>query len=100
MPMRNGFYLVLITVLLSAPMAFCQAGSSRDIRADEQQLQRFQWQLQQDQSRLSFDRHNHVSRGLIHEDEARVRRDRDAIRVLRADIRRDRRLRRRRQALL
>ena len=98
--MRNGFYLVLITVLLSAPMAFCQAGSSRDIRADEQQLQRFQWQLQQDQSRLSFDRHNHVSRGLIHEDEARVRRDRDAIRVLRANIRRDRRLRRRRQALL
>jgi hypothetical protein len=98
--MRNGFYLVLLTGLLSAPMAFCQAGSSRDIRADEQQLQRYQWQLQQDQSRLSFDRHHHVSHGLIHEDEARVRRDRDAIRVLRADIRRDRRLRRRRQVIL
>ncbi len=96
--MRNGFYLVLITGLLSVPLAFGQAGSSRDVRADEQQLQRFQWQLQQDQSRLSFDRHHHVSHGLLHEDEARVRRDKDAIRVLRADIRRDRH--RRRQAIL
>lgn len=98
--MRNAFYLVLITGLLPTPMAFCQAGSSRDIHADQQQLQRFQWQLQQDQSRLSFDRHHHVSRTLIQEDEARVRRDRDAIRVLRADIRRDRWLRHRRQAIL
>jgi hypothetical protein len=100
MPMRNGFYLVLITGLLSVPMAFCQDGLSRDIRADQQQLQRYQWQLQQDQSRLSFDRHHHASRSLIREDEARVRRDRDAIRGLRADIRRDRRFRHRRQAIL
>jgi hypothetical protein len=98
--MRNGFYLVLTIVLTSAPMAFGQAGTSRDLRADEQQLQRFQWQLEQDQGRLSFDRHHHASRGLIHEDQARVRRDRDAIRLLRADIRRDRRMHRRRYAML
>jgi len=98
--MRNGFYLVIATLLLSAPMALGQAGSSRDLRADEQQLQRFRWQLQQDQSRLSFDRHHHTSHSLIHEDEARVRRDREAIRVLRADMRRDRRIRHRRYASL
>jgi len=99
MPMRNAFYLVLTIVLMSAPMALGQAGSSRDIRADEQQLQHYQWQLQQDQSRLSFDRHHHARHSLIREDEARVRRDRDAIRVLRADIHRDRRIRRRRASL-
>jgi hypothetical protein len=98
--MRNGFYLVIATLLLSAPMALGQAGSSRDLRADEQQLQRFRWQLQQDQSRLSFDRQHHTSHSLIHEDEARVRRDREAIRVLRADMRRDRRIRHRRYASL
>jgi hypothetical protein len=98
--MRNGFYLVIITLLLSAPLAFGQAGSSRDLRGDEQQLQRFQWQLQQDRSRLSFDRHHHASHSLIHEDEARVHRDREAIRLLRADMRRDRRLRHRRYASL
>ena len=98
--MRNGFYLVIITLLLSTPVAFGQAGSSRELRADEQQMQRFQWQLQQDQSRLSFDRHHHASHSLIHEDEARVRRDRESIRVLRADMRRERRLRHRRYASL
>jgi hypothetical protein len=98
--MRNGFYLVFTIALITTPMAFGQAGSSRDLRADEQQLQHYQWQLQQDQSRLSFDRHHHASHSLIHEDEARVRRDRDALRALRADIRRDRRLRRRRYAML
>jgi hypothetical protein len=98
--MRNGFYLVITIALLSTPMAFSQAGTSRDLRADEQQLQHFQLQLDQDQSRLSFDRHHHASRGLIHEDQARVRRDRDAIRALRADIRRDRRMRHRRYAML
>jgi hypothetical protein len=100
MPMRNGFYLVLTIVLVSAPMAFGQAGTSRDLRADEQQLQHSQWQLEQDQGRLSFDRQHHASRSLIREDQARVRRDRDAIRLLRADIRRDRRLRRRHSAML
>jgi hypothetical protein len=100
MPMRNGFYLVLTMVLVSTPMAFGQAGTSRDLRADEQQLQHSQWQLEQDQGRLSFDRQHHASRGLIHEDQARVRHDRDAIRRLRADIRRDRRLRRRHYAML
>jgi hypothetical protein len=98
--MRNGFYLVLTIVLVSTPMAFGQAGTSRDLRADEQQLQHFQWQLEQDQGRLSFDRQHHASRSLIHEDQARVRRDRDAIRLLRADIRRDKRLRRRHSAML
>jgi hypothetical protein len=100
MPMRNGFYLVLTIVLVSAPMALGQDGPSRDIRADEQQLQHYEWQLQQDQSRLSFDRHHHVSHTLIREDEGRVHRDREAIRVLRADIRRDRRMHRRRYAAL
>jgi hypothetical protein len=98
--MRSGFYLVITIVLVSTPMAFSQAGTSRDLRADEQQLQHFQWQLEQDQGRLSFDRHHHASRSLIHEDQARVRRDRDAIRLLRADIRRDRRMHRRRYAML
>jgi hypothetical protein len=98
--MRNGFYLVLTILLISAPMASGQAGSSRDLRADEQQLKHVQWQLEQDQGRLSFDRHHHASRGLIHEEQARVRRDRDAIRLLRADIRRDRRMHRRRYAML
>jgi len=98
--MRNGFYLVLTIVLVSAPMAFGQTGTSRDLRADEQQLQHVQWQLEQDQGRLSFDRQHHASRNLIHEDQARVRRDRDAIRLLRADIHRDRRLRRRHSAML
>src|SRR5471032_2233202 len=100
MPMRNGFYLVIVTLLLSAPMALGQAGSSRDLRADEQQLQRFRWQLQQDQSRLSFDRHHHTSHSLILEDETRVRRDRQANRVLRADMRGNRRIRHRRYASL
>jgi len=98
--MRNGFYLVFTIAFLATLPVFGQAGSSRDLRADEQQLQHYQWQLQQDKSRLSFDRHHHASHSLIHEDEARVRRDRDAVRALRADIRRDRRLRRRRYAML
>jgi len=98
--MRNGCYLVFTIAFLATLPAFGQAGSSRDLHADEQQLQHYQWQLQQDQSRLSFDRHHHASHSLIHEDEARVRRDRDAVRALRADIRRDRRLRRRRYAML
>lgn len=98
--MRHGFYLVLTIIVMSAPMAFSQAGSSRDVRADEQQLQRFQWQLDQDRGRLSYDRQHHASRSLIHEDEARVRHDREAIRLLRADIRRDRRLHRRSYASL
>lgn len=98
--MRNGFYLVLTIALTSAPIAFSQAGSSRDLRADEQQLQHLQLQLEQDQDRLTFDRRHHASHGLIHEDQARVRRDREEVRRLRADIRRDRRLRHRRYAIL
>lgn len=96
--MRNGFYLVLTILLISAPMASGQAGSSRDMRADEQQLKHVQWQLEQDQGRLSFDRRHHASHGLIREDQARVRRDREEVRRLRADIRRDRH--RRRYAML
>ena len=87
---------VLTAITLLPVLGFSQAGSGRDLHEDEQQLDRLQWQLRHDRERLAFDRRHHAGRGRIHEDEEQVRRDKSAINSLRADMRRDRRLRQRR----
>lgn len=87
---------VLTVITLLPLLGFTQAGSGRDLREDERQLDRLQWQLRHDRERLAYDRHHHVGRARIHEDEQQVRGDKAAINSLRADMRRDRRLRQRR----
>ncbi len=86
---------VLTAIIVLPMLGFAQAGSGRDLREDEQQLDRLQWQLRHDRERLAFDRRHHAGRGRIHEDEEQVRSDKAAINSLRADMRRDRRLRHR-----
>jgi hypothetical protein len=98
--MRKGCFLALAFFLGSVPLLSAQAGSARDLRADERELQRYGWQLQQDRNRLAFDRRNHASRWQLNQDKAQIRRDQAAIRALRADIHRDRRIRRSRYRTL
>jgi hypothetical protein len=97
--MRKRSYLALTLLLASVPLLSAQAGSTIDLRTDERELQRYEWRLQQDRNRLVFDRRNHAPKWQIGEDQAQVRRDRAAIRDLRADIRHDRHLRRRYRTL-
>ena len=93
--MRKSLLLAFAGFLAMAPLAHAQAGSRRDIRADERQLQQLEWRLRQDQNRLAWDRRHHAGRAQIRADEAQVRDDKLAIRNLRADIKRDREMRRR-----
>lgn len=92
--MRTGLFLVFSGFLGMAPLALAQAGSPRDISADQRQMQQLEWRLREDQSRLAYDRRHRANRAQIHADEARVRNDKIAIRSLRADIKRDRQVRR------
>ncbi len=95
--MRRILKLAVLTALTILPvLGSAQAGSGRDLREDERQLDRLQWQLRHDRERLAYDRRHHAGRGRIHEDEEQVRSDKAAINSLRADMRRDRRLRQRR----
>jgi hypothetical protein len=87
--------------VLSGFLAFgaalpAQTVAERDIHSDQRQLEQYQWRLRQDQSRLSFDRRNHAPKLQIREDRTRVQNDKAAIRLLRADMRRDLNARRRR----
>ncbi|HYX51905.1 MAG TPA: hypothetical protein VE783_00520 [Candidatus Limnocylindrales bacterium] len=92
--MRQIVRISVLTALTILPvLGFSQASSGRDLREDEQQLDRLQWQLRHDRERLAFDRRHHASRGRIHEDEEQIRNDKASINSLRADMRRDRRLR-------
>lgn len=92
--MRAGLFLVFSAFLGMASFALAQAGSRRDISADQRQMQQLEWRLREDQNRLAYDRRHHANRAQIHADEDQVRNDKIAIRNLRADIRRDRQLRR------
>ena len=92
--MRRNLYLVLALPLAVNTFAAAQAGSVTDLRADEQRLRQEEYQLDRDRDRLYFDRRNHAPRYVIRADEDQVRRDRARIKHLRADIKRDRRIRR------
>ncbi|HEX2327158.1 MAG TPA: hypothetical protein VHN74_00430 [Candidatus Angelobacter sp.] len=95
--MQRILKIVVLTAISFLPiLGFAQAGSSRDFQQDERQLDSLQWQLRHDRERLAFDRRHHAGRTRIHQDEDQVRRDKDAINSLRADMRRDRKLRHRR----
>jgi len=95
--MRTG--LLSLLCLCSASLVSAQAGSAVDLHTDQRELQRYQWQLQQDRNRLVFDRRHHASKAQIHEDQVQIRRDKNAIKTLRADIHHDRHLRRRYRTL-
>jgi len=86
--------LLSLSVVL-AGLAPAQSGSMADLRADEQRLRQQQLQLDQDRERLRYDRGHRASRSVINADELRIRTDRATIRSLKADIKHDRRLRRR-----
>jgi hypothetical protein len=92
----KSVFLVLSGFLAFSPVLLAQTVVERDIHSDQRQLEQFQWRLRQDQSRLSFDRRNHAPKLQIREDRARVQNDKAAIRLLRADMRRDLNARRRR----
>jgi hypothetical protein len=93
--MRTGLLGLLAICACSTCLASAQASTAIDLRTNERELQRYQWQLQQDRNRLVFDKRNHAPRLQIREDQAQIHRDKDAIKSLQADIRRDRRTRRR-----
>ncbi len=95
MRMAKNFLLAAILLLGSASLVSAQAGSAVDLRSDRLELQRRQWQEQQDRNVLALDRHKRAGNGKIREDEAHIRRDKDAIKNLRVDIWRDRHMRRR-----
>ena len=91
---RRYLPLLLAVPFLVSTFSAAQAGSRADLRADEQRLRQEENQLQRDRDRLYMDRRNHAPRYIIRADEDAVRRDRARIRALRADIKRDRRIRR------
>lgn len=95
--LRKSLSLILAVPLVFTTFSAAQAGSTRDLRADEQRLRQEEFQLQRDRDRLYFDRRHHAPRYVIREDEARIRGDRARIRALRADIKHDRRIRRSRR---
>lgn len=97
--MRTGRLGLLAICACSACLAYAQGSTAIDLRTNERELQRYQWELQQDRNRLMFDKRNHAPRAQIREDQAQIHRDKDAIKNLRADIRRDRRARRRYRTL-
>ena len=93
--MRRSLYLLLAVPLVVSTFSAAQAGSTADLRADEQRLRREESQLQRDRDRLYVDRRNHAPHYVIRADEEAIRRDRARIHALKADIKRDRRIRRR-----
>jgi hypothetical protein len=97
--MRTGLSPLLAFCLCSASLVSAQASAAIDLRTNERELQRYQWQLQQDRNRLMFDKRNHAARPQIREDQAQIHRDKVALKSLRADIRRDRRAHRRYRTL-
>lgn len=97
--MRAGLLSLLGLSLCTASLACAQTGSAVDLHTDQRELQRYQWQLQQDRNRLVFDRRHHAPRVQIREDRAQIRRDKSALKSLRADIYRDSHLRRRYRTL-
>jgi len=97
--MGTGALLLLAFSLCWASLASAQASTAIDLRTNERELQRYQWQLQQDRNRLMFDRRNHAPRLQIREDQAQIHRDKAALKTLRAEIRRDRRARKRYRTL-
>lgn len=97
--MRARFLTLLAMCLGWACIAAAQAGTAIDLRTNEREVQRFQWQLQQDRNRLISDKRNHAPRAQVREDRIQVQRDKAAIKNLRAAIRRDRRARKRYRTL-
>lgn len=95
--MRKSLYLILAIPFAFSAFSAAQAGSASDLRADEQQLRREEFQLDRDRDRLYIDRRNHAPRYVIRADEDQIRRDRGRIRAIKADIKRDRRIRRHRR---
>lgn len=93
--MRRVLLLAFAASLAVSVFSFAQTGSMADLRADEQRLQRQEFQLDQDRDRLAFDRRIHASRVQIRLDQMQVKRDRLEIKQLKSDIRRDRRARNR-----
>jgi hypothetical protein len=89
--MARGLYLAVTLFMVSASLLSGQATSAVDLRADERELQRYQWQLQQDRNKLVMDRRNHATRLHIREDQAQINRDKAVIRTLRTNIQRERR---------
>lgn len=87
--MQKSVLVVLSGFLALVPVLPAQTVAERDIHADQRQLEQYQWRLRQDQSRLDFDRRHRVPKIQIREDRARVQNDKAAIRLLRADMRRD-----------
>lgn len=97
--MRTGLFRLLAFCVCSASLLPAQASTAIDLRTNERELQRYQWQLQQDRNRLMFDKRNHAPRAQIREDQAQIHHDKAAIRDLRTGIRRDRRARKRYRTL-
>lgn len=97
--MRTGLLSVLGLSLCSASLVSAQAANAVDLHTDQRELQRYQWQLQQDRNRLVFDRRHHAPKVQLREDRAQIRRDKNSIKTLRADIHHDRRLHRRYRTL-
>lgn len=92
--MRTNLYLVLALPLALNTFSAAQAGSLTDLRADEQRLRQAEIQLDHDRDRLLYDRRRHAGRSAISFDQAQIREDRARIRAIKADIKRDRRIRR------
>jgi hypothetical protein len=92
--MRRNLYLVLALPLAVSSFVAAQAGSTADLRADEQRLRQEEFQLDRDRDHLLFDRRNRAPLYVIRADQDQIRRDRARIKHLRADIKRDRRIRR------
>lgn len=97
--MQKRLLIVLSGFLAFSPVLPAQTVAERDIHSDERQLEQYQWRLRQDQSRLDFDRSHRVPRVQIRQDRARVQNDKAAIRLLRADMHRDIKIRRHRGIL-
>jgi hypothetical protein len=94
---QKRLLVVLSGLLAFSPVFLAQTVAERDINSDQRQLEQYQWRLRQDQSRLTFDRRNHIPKLQIREDRARVQSDKAAIRLLRGDMRHNATLRRHRR---
>ena len=84
--MQKGLLVVLSGFLAFSPVLLAQAVAEHDVHSDERQLEQYQWRLQQDQSRLNFDRRNRAPRAQLRQDRVRVQNDKAAIRLLRRDL--------------
>ncbi|HET9837900.1 MAG TPA: hypothetical protein VFR84_06670 [Candidatus Angelobacter sp.] len=96
--LRKSLHLILaVPLVFFSIFSFAQEGSRADLRADEERLRQEEFRLHRDRDRLYLDRRNHAPRYVIRGDEAQIRQDRSRIRALRADIKRDRQIRRHRR---